>query len=259
MGVALGDTTGDGRLDLFITHLTEETHTLWRQTRPGLFQDRTAAAGLATPRWRGTGFGTILADFDHDGNLDVAVVNGRVMRGSGPGDSALGPFWGRYAERNQLFMNQGQGRFRDVSLANKPFCGDYAVSRGLAWGVLDNKRGAIDLVVTSVAGPAKVYRNVAPRRGHWLVVRAVDPRLKRDAYGATVTVQAGKRIWIGLVNPGQSYLSSGDPRVHFGLGPAQRVEHVRVDWPDGLSEEFPRTASDRIVTLYRGEGRKIVP
>jgi hypothetical protein len=262
MGVTVGDVDGDGRLDLFITHLTEESHTLWRQTVPGLFLDQTARCGLASTRWRGTGFGTILADFDHDGQLDIAVVNGRVGHPKGRGllssEADPGSFWGRYSERNQLFANGGAGRFRDISSASEPFCATPAVSRGLAWGVLDNTRGSVDLVVTAVAGPAKVYRNVSPKAGrHWLVVRAVDPELKRDAYGARVTVQAGKRSWTGLVNPGQSYLSSGDPRVHFGLGQTERIDHLRVAWIDGLVEEFPGTPVDRCLTLSRGRGKKI--
>jgi hypothetical protein len=259
MGVTLGDVNGNCRLDLFVSHLTEETHTLWMQTGTGLFRDRTAQAGLAATRWRGTGFGTILADFDNDGALDIAVVNGRVRRGPPLNEAELGPFWSRYAERNQLFANDGAGRFRDVSSRNDPFCAPGNVGRGLAWGVLDNQSGTVDLVVTTVAGPARLYRNAVEKRGHWLLVRAVDPRLKRDALGAIVTVQAGQRRWVGLVNPGQSYLSSGDPRVHFGLGVADRVDSVRVDWPDGLAEEFPGMPADRIATLHRGKGRKVGP
>jgi hypothetical protein len=260
MGVTAGDVNGDGGFGLFITHLTEESHTLWLRTdSPGMFSDRTARYGLASTRWRGTGFGTILADFDHDGWLDLAVVNGRVSRGVLAGDSGLESFWGRYAERNQLFAGE-KGRFRDISSASEPFCATPAVSRGLTWGVLDNNRGAVDLVVTAVGGPARVYRNVAPKAGrHWLVVRAVDPQLKRDAYGAAVRVHAGNRTWTGWVNPGQSYLSSGDPRVHFGLGPVDRVDHVDVTWLDGRREEFPAPAVDRVITLERGRGRKVGP
>ena len=119
-----------------------------------------------------------------------------------------------------------------------------AISRGLVWSDLDGD-GRMDLLVTAVAGPARLYRNVAPRHGHWLMVRAIDPALRRDAYGAVVTVRAGTRRWAGLINPGQSYLCSGDPRVHFGLGPVESVDEVRVDWPDGLAEVFPVPGLDR--------------
>jgi hypothetical protein len=258
MGVAWGDVDGNGLQDVFITHLTEETHTLWRQGPRGQFQDDTARAGLAAPLWRGTGFGTILADFDHDGWLDLAIVNGRVARGPPVDAPGLSAFWRPYAERNQLFRNEGRGRFRDVSPANAPFCGTPAISRGLVWGDFDND-GAIDLLVTAVAGPARLYRNVAEKQGRWLGVRAIDPALARDAYGARVTVKAGTKRWVGEVCPGQSYLSSGDPRVHLGLGGVQRVDELRIDWPDGLAETFPVPGLDRYLTASRGKGKKVGP
>jgi hypothetical protein len=259
MGVALGDVYGTGRFDVFITHLTDEMPALWRQVATGRFEDRTKAAGLATRHWRGTGFGTILADFDLDGALDLAVVNGRVgrTRGSPPADLTLDPYWADYAERNQLFASGGEARFHDVSLGNKAFCGTPSVGRGLVWGDFDGD-GRIDLVVTSVAGSARFYRNVAPRKGHWLMVRALDPALRRDAYGAIVTVEAGGRRWVGMVNPAQSYLSSGDPRAHFGLGDATHVDQIGVAWPDGLSEVFAGTGVDRVVRVDRGKGQRSV-
>jgi hypothetical protein len=254
MGIALGDVNGDGLFDVFITHLTEEIHTFWLQKPRGMFQDRTSWAQLARPHWRGTGFGTVLADFDHDGALDLALVNGRVSRGSPAGNKALSAYWNEYAERNQLFANDGSGRFRDISLQNRPFCGLAQVSRGLACGDIDGD-GALDLLVTTIAGPARLYRNIAPKRGHWLLIRALDPALHRDAYGANITILAGGRRWVSGVNPGQSYLCSQDPRAHFGLGSAEKVDAIRIIWPDGNEESFPGCAADQQIVLTKGTGR----
>ena len=262
MGIALADLRGTGRGDLFVTHLSEELHTLWSQEAPGRFRDTTSAAGLANPRWRGTGFGTIAIDFDHNGWPDIAVANGRVIRSRstappGPVRPDLPAFWHSYAERNQLFAGTGQGRFQDVSPANSAFCGQAAVYRGLAWTDLDGD-GAIDLVTTEIEGSVRVFKNVAPKQGHWLVVRAFDPVLKRDALGATIHVRTGGRTRTGFACAGQSYCTSGDPRVHFGLGEATTVDEVRVDWPDGSHELFPGGAVDCVLNLKRGAGRAIV-
>jgi hypothetical protein len=258
MGVALGDVDGDGLFDVFVTHLTSEIHTLWSQKPRGMFGDRTMPAGLAPAGSRGTGFGTVLADFDHDGALDVAVVNGRVARGKPFAEETLGPFWSQYAERNQLFANTGTGRFQDISAGNKTLCGAPGVYRGLACGDIDGD-GKLDLLVTSLAGPARLYRNVAPSRGHGLLVRASDPALKRDAYGAEISVRAGERRWIRWNNPGYSYLCSNDPRAHFGLGPIERVDAIDVLWPDGTRETFPGWAADQgvEVVLRKGTGKPL--
>jgi hypothetical protein len=255
MGVAPGDVNADGLLDLLVTHLTDETNTLWVQGPCGVFQDRTAHSALSDSAGRGTGWGTVLADFDQDGTLDLAVVNGRVYVNHHAEVDALGPFWGRYAERNRLWAGCGDGRFRDVSSANPSFCGPLGNARGLACGDVDGD-GALDLLVTNVAGKARLYRNTAAGRGHWLRVRAVDPALNRDAYGAEVTAYAGSQRWRRWAQPASSYLCSNDPRVHFGLGPSDRVDRLEVLWPDGDRETFPGRAADQAVVLRKGEGRQ---
>jgi hypothetical protein len=258
MGIALGDAAnrGDGCFDVFVTHLSDELHTLWKQEPRGLYSDQTAAAHLASPCWRGTGFGTVMADFDQDGALDLAVVNGRVMRAKPPENASLPEFWRPYAERNQLFANDGTGAFRDISPSNAPFCGRYEMARGLACGDF-NGDGALDLLVTTVAGPARLFRNVAPNRGHWMLIRAIDPALGgRDAYSAQITLQAGDRCWVSWINPSQSYLCSNDPRAHFGLGKVDTVDDIRVVWPNGDKESFDGGAVDRPILLRKGEGRK---
>jgi hypothetical protein len=253
-GIAIGDVANSGLFDLFVTHLDPEPNALWRQGPRGLFGDRTAACGLANPRWRGTGFGTIMADFDLDGSLDIAVVNGRVQRG-GLAKNADSGFWKLYADRNQLFANDGSGKFRDISPDNKALCDRWNVARGLACDDFDGD-GAPELLVTTVGGRARLYRNVAPDRGHWLTIRTLDPNVKRDAYGAEVFVKAGERRWLRLINPAQSYLSSGSPHAHFGLGKAAKFDSVLVNWPDGTKETFRGGDADRFVVLRKGDGRR---
>jgi hypothetical protein len=254
MGIAYGDVDGDGLCDVFVTHLAEETHTLWLQGPRGLYADRTNASGLLRARWRGTAFGTVLGDFTNAGRLDLAFVNGAVIASAQPTDGSLGPFWSRYGQRNQLFAGDGRGHFRDISPANPALCGKPNVARGLACGDLDGD-GGLDLLVTAIAGKARLYRNVAPRRGHWLSVRAFDPALKRDALGTLVRVQAGGRSLVRWLHPAESYLCSSEPRAHFGLGPVATVERIEVTWPDGAREVFPGGPADRRVELRKGAGK----
>ncbi len=261
MGVAPGDLDGDGLFDLFVTHLTHEQHAFWVQGPRGLFRDRVAEVGLVNPRWRGTGFGAVLADLDLDGALDLAFVNGRVIRGDPPPGHlpGLAPHWVPYAQRNQLFLGDSAGRFREISDANPDFCSPSAagVGRALMLGDLDND-GAPDLVATCTGGPARLLRNIASPRGHWLALRLVDPQLGgRDAIGAELLAKAGDRTWWRLAQPGTSFLSGHDPRVHLGLGDRTNVDSLRVLWPDGSTEDFPGTAADRHLVLRKGAGRAV--
>ncbi len=254
MGIALNDVDNDADLDLFVTHLRAESNTLYRNTGDAGFFDETAPAGLAGPSLPYTGFGTGFFDYDHDGDLDLAVANGRVIRGpllTGEGRGAERPgYWDDYAEPNLLFENDGNGRFSDVS-DRAPALSRYVEnSRGLAFGDVDND-GDIDLLVTNGGGRARLIRNDR-EQGHWLMIRAVDPALRRDAIGATITVVVGEKRLQRLIAPGYSFLSSNDPRAHFGLGAAARVDRIIVRWPDGEIETHPGVAADRIITLRKG-------
>ncbi|HRY51550.1 MAG TPA: CRTAC1 family protein [Candidatus Paceibacterota bacterium] len=259
MGIGLGDINNDGLFDLFITHLTHEQHALWVQGPRGMFEDRIAGYGLANLAWRGTGFGTAQVDFDLDGWCDLAVINGAIRRGSAhqaPGLLGLIPFWIPYAQRYQLFLNDGRGRMIDVSAANPEFCGFAGIGRGLACGDINND-GALDLLAVCAGGPVQLFLNIAPRRGHWLTVRALDPNLgHRDAIGSEIRLQAGGQCFWRLIQPSTGYLVSNDPRAHFGLGPIQQIDSLSVIWPDGKEERFPGGAADRHLILQKGMGEK---
>jgi hypothetical protein len=258
MGTAFADFDGDALPDLFVTHLTEEFHSLFRQDKPGLFMDVVGQSGLQQQSWRGTGFGTVAADFDSDGWVDIAFVNGLVRRANTnqlPVLAGVDPWWTRYAQRSQIFANN-TGHFRDVSAANPAFCGEASVGRSVAVGDLDND-GAPDLVFSNIGGPAQIYRNVAKLRGHWLKLRLVDPSLGgRDAIGATVRFKAGSRQWWSVLQPASSYLASNDPALHFGLGEVANIDRAEVIWPSGGAEIFRIGKTDQLLVLKKGSGEK---
>ena len=173
MGVTKGDVDGDGDLDLFLTHLTNETNTIYLNRGKLGFDDGTSAAGLSVSSLPRTGFGTGFIDYDHDGDLDLAVVNGRVLRYPTVPGARLAPYWNPYAEPNLLLRNEGRGKFADVSASAGPFASHIEISRGLAIGDIDSD-GDLDLLVTNTAGPARLFRNDARKLGHWLIVRTYE-------------------------------------------------------------------------------------
>ncbi|MEM7350874.1 MAG: CRTAC1 family protein [Acidobacteriota bacterium] len=251
MGVVAADFDNDADFDFFLTHLRDETNTFYRNLGPGLgFADQTIQAGLAAESTAYTGFGTAPMDLDLDGDLDLLIANGRVKRGEPLVDSLAEP-WNFYAEPNLVYGNN-EGVFRLLDAEVGDFVNPIEVGRGLAIGDLDGD-GDLDVVLSNIETPARVYRSEAPA-GHWLLVDAVDPRWNRRALGARVTVISGDRQQVRTIQGAMSYLSSSDPRAHFGLGAAAAPVGVEIRWPDGLQETFADVAVDQQIVLRRGEG-----
>ena len=197
-----------------------------------------------------------MGDFDNDGWLDIAVVNGRIARENVPHPKpGLSPHWEPYGEYNQLFANVGGKKFRDVSPSNSAFCGYATVARGLACGDLTGD-GGLDLLVNAAGEKARLFKNVAPGRGNWIAVRAIDPSLNRDAIGAEVTVRTGNVRRLRIVGGASSYLSAGPLEAHFGLGRADAVDEFEVVWWDGTRERFPGSRANVAVELKKGTGVK---
>jgi hypothetical protein len=253
MGIALGDVDLNGTMDFLVTHLVQESNTLYRQTSPGIFEDATARSGLGVVSINYTAFGTAFADLDLDGDLDLLTVNGRVTRALPHSAASVSPHWRHYAEPNQVFLNDGAGRFIELGQRAATFTSAVEVSRGLTLGDLDSD-GDLDIVVCNANGTVRLYRNEFPRSGNWLIVSAIEPSLNREAFGAVVTVvTAGQRIR-APVTPTVSYLSSRDPRAHFGLGQASQVKSIHVRWLDGAQEIFSGGPVNRLVEVRRGDG-----
>ena len=247
MGIDLGDIDADGDEDLFVTNLDNEGNTLYLNLGKGLYEDRTTESGLFKLGF--TGFGTRFVDYDLDGGLDLFIANGAVRHLSRQ-VQAGDPY--PLKQRSHLYRNDRKGKFTDVTERASPALSPLFVARGVAAGDLDND-GAIDFVVFNNSGPARVLMNDVSPRGHWLGVRVVDPRYRRDALQARVELVRRGRAQVERVQTDGSYCASGDPRVVFGLDQDQAMQTVRVHWAPGDVEEFRNLAADRYWRLERGK------
>jgi tetratricopeptide (TPR) repeat protein len=254
MGLIACDIDGDLDLDLFMTHQSSETNTLYENLGDGRgFADVTGERGLGASSWAYTGFGTAAFDVELDGDEDLVIVGGRVRLGDPWPGAEVEPPWDRLAEPNLFYLNDGTGKFNLACEMAEAICGPVEVSRGLSVADIDQD-GDLDVLVANAQGPARLFRNDAPRRGRWLSVRAVDPEFSRDAIGAQVVAIVGERRFMRTISYGFSYCSARAPIAHFGLGEATGVDAVEVRWPDGEIERFPNPGIDRAVVLRRGTG-----
>ena len=253
MGVAHADLDGDLDLDLFLTHLGQETNTFYAHLGGGSYRDESASSGLGPPSLDLTGFGTDALDYDLDGDLDLVFVSGRVMRAAPRPGARLGAHWNPYAEENLLLTNDGEGRFSNAALGCGSVCSGVEVSRGLARGDFDND-GDDDLLVTTAHGAVHLHENLV--QGNWIGMRVLQGEPPADALGALVTLETGGRALLRQVTRTASYLSSRDPRVLFGLGSASAVDAIRVQWPDGVSERYEGLETGRYHELRRGQGQR---
>ena len=245
MGIALGDATGDGLDDLFVSNFSEDHCTLYRAEGGGLFEDVSAAAGISGPTHMPLSWGCALADLDDDGDLDLVVVNGHIY----PQVDAHPEHGLTYRQAPLLLENHG-GRFVDVSAQAGPGFTTARAGRGLAVGDYDDD-GDLDLLMSQLDGPPVLLRNDS-RGGAWLIVACEVPPRAGPLLGTRVTVTAGGRSQSRDIASGDSYASSHDPRLHFGFGelPGGTVEEVRVRWPDG-SESVLRDVPARQVLAVR--------
>jgi hypothetical protein len=257
MGIAIGDVRNRGEFDIYVTHISGETNTVWASQEQGLFADATASAGMALIDRPFTGWGCGFFDYDNDGFLDLAVANGRVARGPVRPEANVGQFWNRFAEPNLLFRGDGSGRFSDISGRAGNFTEKLEVHRALAFADLSN-RGAIDLLCMNLDNTLRIFRNDAvPPEHHWLQVLPMIG--KREALGARVTISTGRATRAALCLRAYSYLASNDPRIHFGLGATTEAGPVQVDWPSGAPrrEQFDVAGVDCVLVVQQGAGKAL--
>jgi RNA polymerase sigma factor (sigma-70 family) len=246
-GTAAADVANQGRPTLLATTYEFENPALWanREERAGIvYRYATHSAGLSALGQQYVGWGTGFIDLDQDGWADLVIVNGHDLRF---------PRGGKRGQRPVLMRNTGDGKFVDVTNRGGPYFRTEHVGRGLAIGDLDND-GRADLVISHVNEPVVLLRNVVDVGNHWLGVELVG-KGRRDVVGARVVVEAGDLRLTRFAQGGGSYLSSGDRRVLFGLGTAERIDRLTVTWGSGNEQTWTgeELRPDRYWRLREGQ------
>ena len=247
MGLAIGDYTSDGTLDIVKTHFADDIPGLYRNDGQGYFTDESRGAGLrASARHLEWGVGFV--DFDSDGRPDLFYVTGSVY----PEVEAVNPDY-PYRGPRFLFRNLGNGSFANVSERSGPGLSEAHSSRGCAFGDFDND-GDMDILVMNMNEPPSLIRADSHSGHHWLKVKLSGVQSNRTAIGARVFVLSRTSLQVQEVHSQDSYLSVSDLRLHFGLGSATQADRIRVEWPSGGVEDVLNVAADQLVYIEEGQG-----
>ena len=246
MGVAIGDLSLDGHLDIVKTHFVNQSTGVYHNNGKGEFEDVTLQAGLGGER-RFVSWGVGIEDFDNDGHPDIFIASGTFA-------PELEKIYEKYPARNPriIWRNQGNGTFTELGTEAGPGIAAPHVSRGAAFGDFDND-GDVDILVMNRNEPPSLLRNEAPKSNHWIKVRLEGTKSNRSAIGARVLVRYGTHVQARCVTSQSSFLSANDPRLHFGLGKETTVD-IDVYWPNGALEKFSKVQGDRLITIREGSG-----
>jgi|HubBroStandDraft_4_1064222.scaffolds.fasta_scaffold08492_3 hypothetical protein len=243
MGIAVGDYDNDGWLDLFVTHFSEDYNTLYHNNH-GKFEDVTYQASLGTAGYKNLAWGAGFADFDNDGWKELFVANGHIYpQATQAGNS--------YFQENHLFRNLRDGRFCLIPRQESGFT-DERSGRGAAFGDLHG-HGRMDIVVNNIDNQPFLYESVRHSSLRWVRFKLVGVKCNRDAIGARVRVTAGGLTQMDEIRSADSFASSSDVRLHFGLADAAAIDKVEIRWPDGSVEQRTGLATNQEYIIRQGE------
>ena len=243
MGADFRDYDNDGREDLFVTALANETFPLFRNLGGKLFAEVTYPSRVGRETLASSGWSNGVFDFNNDGYKDLFAANGGVQDNTELFSSR------RSRQPNSVLANQRDGRFADVSGQAGESFQQTGLHRGAAFGDFDGD-GRVDVVVTRLNERVELFRNTSPAENHWLAVRLSGRRSNRDGLGARVRVvgASGREQW-NHATTSVGYASSSDRVVHFGLGRDASAKLVEILWPSGVRQRLEDVAADRQLTV----------
>jgi len=243
MGADFRDVFNKGLPALWVTAIEKETFPLFANLGHGQFADKTTRAGLAVDTYEMSGWSNAIVDLDNDGWKDLLVARSNVQEN-------IAKFAPRqYEEPASVFLNLANGRFQNVTGSGGPDLQKPFAYRGLAAGDLDND-GKMDFVASVLDGPAKVFHNTTRNRNHWLLLKLTGTKSNRMGIGARIRVTgADGLVQYNHATTSTGYASSSDPRVHFGLGAADKAAEIEIIWPSGIRQVLRDVAADRVVPI----------
>jgi hypothetical protein len=250
MGVDAADFDNSGRSSVVVTNFDREMLALYRSGKDGYFQDLAPKTNLGRDTLHSLGFGCFFFDANLDGNLDLLVVNGHID------DTMQKVTETPYAQQPHLFLNDGNGRLKDVADAAGGGFANPKIGRGAAYADIDND-GDLDVLMTTNQGPAYLYRNDQLSGNKSLRLRLIGTKSNRSAIGANVKVfYEDGRIASRNVKSGSSYLSQSELPVTFGAGKHTSVQRLVVEWPSGAVQEFKKVQTGARYVLTEGSQLK---
>lgn len=246
MGIAAADLDEDGDVDLFVTNFEQEHNTLYEQTRPGVWADKTATHGILRTSFSQLGFGTQAVDFDNDSHLELIIANGHVYRDAEPPSA--------YAQKMQILGRRDAAKYQALEPANSGgYLGAEHVARAL-WTIDAQRDGGVDILVTHQSEPLALLTNLTETDNRWIRVRLVGRQVSRDPVGAKMTVnwKHGRRV--APLTSGDGFYCRNEHALHVGLGSVAPNEEIGIDveWPDGTSQSV-KASPNQDILVVQGE------
>ncbi len=261
MGVAFSDVDRNGHWDILCTNFQGETTNLYSQDSRLRFLDRCDELGIGKTSRARLSFGCDFFDADNNGLDDLLIANGHIFDNVHEFSSNVA-----FAQPNSLYEALGGGKYRDVSAAAGEALADKQVSRGLAIGDLDHD-GRLDFVISNNDGPAQIARNETSECGNFLSIWLEGRRGNVNAIGAKLVAKIAGQTIEKQVFGATSYLSQSDRRVHFGLGPHDNIEELKIYWPgEAEPQVLQNLKSNQFLYVIQGSdprpyepGRGVIP